>query len=72
MIRTVMFGIFALLICVSAIAESKMKLSDLPPAAQATVKEQTKNATIVSIAKETEKGKTMYEVESMVSGTSET
>ena len=67
--RMVMFGVSALL-GISALAESTMKLSDLPPAVQATVKEQTKTAKIVSIGKETEKGKTMYEVESMVNGKS--
>ena len=38
-------------------------MSDLPPAVQATVKEQSKGATIRGFTKETEKGKTTYEVE---------
>ncbi len=68
--RMSMFAALAVLICASSEAENNMKLSDLPTAVQATVREQTKNATIVSIAKEKEKGKTMYEVESMANGKS--
>lgn len=51
-------------------AEKKMKMQDLPPAVQQTVKEQTKNATLVGIAKEVEKGKTVYELETKVNGRS--
>jgi uncharacterized membrane protein YkoI len=66
-----LLGISALLLASCAVAaDSKMKLSDLPPAVQATVKEQTKNATLGNISKEVEKGKTMYEVESIVNGKS--
>ena len=35
---------------------------------QKTVKEETKNATAVKVSRETEGGKTLYEVESMVKG----
>ena len=49
-------------------AEKKLKLEELPPAVQATVKAETKNATVGSISKETEKGKTLYEVETKVDG----
>lgn len=52
------------------LAESKLRLEQLPPAVQASVKEQTKNATLVGLSKETEKGKTMYEVETKVDGRS--
>jgi len=38
-------------------------MSDLPPAVQAAVKEQSKGATIRGLSKETEKGKTIYEVQ---------
>jgi len=44
-------------------SEVRVKMSDLPPAVQATVKEQSKGATIRGFSKETEKGKTTYEVE---------
>jgi uncharacterized membrane protein YkoI len=49
-------------------AETKVKVADLPPAVQNAVKEQTKNATLVGVSKEVEKGKTMYEVETKVNG----
>jgi uncharacterized membrane protein YkoI len=66
-----LLGISALLLASCAVAaDSKMKLSDLPPAVQSTVKDQTKNATLGNISKEKEKGKTMYEVESTVNGKS--
>jgi hypothetical protein len=43
--------------------EVRLNMSDLPPAVQAAVKEQSKGATIRGLSKETEKGKTIYEVE---------
>lgn len=43
--------------------DDRMKLEDLPPAAQKTAREQSKGAKIEEIAKETVKGKTVYEVE---------
>ena len=48
--------------------EKKVKMSDLPPAVQKTVREQSKGATIRGFAKEVEKGKTSYEVEMKVNG----
>ncbi len=44
-------------------AEKKVKMQDLPPAVQQTVKEQTKDASLVGLSKEVEKGKTVYELE---------
>ena len=55
-----MFGVAA--------AEKKLQMTDLPPAVRKAVQEETKGATIVSIAKETENGTTMYEIETMVNG----
>ena len=49
-------------------AEKKLQMKDLPPAVQKTVQEQTKGAEIKGLSKETEKGVTSYEVESMVNG----
>jgi uncharacterized membrane protein YkoI len=49
-------------------SEYRVKLADLPPAVQATVKEQGKGATIRGYAKEVENGKTTYEVEMTVNG----
>jgi uncharacterized membrane protein YkoI len=51
---------------VSAIAADKVKLEDLPAPVQKTVQNETKNATLVGVSKETEKGKTLYEVETKV------
>jgi len=50
------------------IADTKVKMEDLPPAVQKAVKEQTRTATLVGLSKEVEKGKTMYEVETKVNG----
>lgn len=63
--RTLMvLNIATLLLSVGALAaEKKMKVQDLPPAVQQTVKEQTKDATMVGLSKEVEKGKTVYELE---------
>ena len=45
-------------------------VESLPPAVQATVREQTKGAVIHNISKEVEHGKTLYEVETKVGGRS--
>lgn len=47
-------------------AETKVKLEELPPKVQETVKNETKGVTLVGISKEVEKGKTSYEVETKV------
>jgi uncharacterized membrane protein YkoI len=49
-------------------AEKKVKIQDLPPAVQQAVKEQTKKATLIGLTQEVEEGKTVYEVETKVSG----
>lgn len=49
-------------------AEKKLQVKDLSPAVQKTVREQLKGAEIKSITKETEKGVTQYEVETLVNG----
>src|SRR5215467_772350 len=48
--------------------ETKIKRSDLPAAVEKTVAEVSKDATIKGLSKETEKGKTTYEVELLVGG----
>ena len=67
MTRLPLFTI-CVLVAASAFAGQKIAISSLPPVVQATVKEQTKDATVLNIAKETEKGKTVYEVESKLNG----
>ena len=54
----------------AAASEKKVDFKDLPSPVQAAVKEQTRNATLVSITSEVEKGKTTYEVETKVNGKS--
>ena len=51
-----------------AMAAKSLAVKDLPAAVQKTVQEQTKSAEIKNISKETEKGVTQYEVETMVNG----
>jgi uncharacterized membrane protein YkoI len=53
---------------VASAQEAKISLKNLPDAVRATVEAETKNATLKGISKETEKGKTVYEVESLVDG----
>ena len=43
-------------------------MKDLPPAVQQSVQAQTAGAQIKGFSKETEKGKTVYEVETLVNG----
>ena len=56
------------LMAFSSITMAAEKISNLPAAVQKTVKEETRNATNVKVSKETEDGKTVYEVESKVNG----
>jgi len=51
-----------------ASAEKRLKLADLPAAVQSTVRQELKGGEIKSISKETEKGVTQFEVESMLNG----
>ena len=52
-------------------AEKKIQMKDLPAAVQKAVQqEEARGATVKSIVAEKEGGKTMYEVETMVSGRS--
>lgn len=53
---------------VASAQEIKIKRSDLPQAVEKTVAEVSKGATIKGFSKETERGKTTYEVEMVVSG----
>jgi hypothetical protein len=49
-------------------AETKIKRSDLPPAVEKTVQEQSMGATIKGFSKEVEDGQVEYEVEMIVNG----
>jgi uncharacterized membrane protein YkoI len=51
-------------------AEKKIQSKDLPPAVQKAVPGETKGAEIKGYNQETEKGKTFYEVETMLNGKS--
>jgi uncharacterized membrane protein YkoI len=63
--------LLAVMVAVAAMAgaaEKQIATKDLPPAVRKTVLEQTKGAEIKGLSRETEKGKTAYEVETMVNG----
>jgi uncharacterized membrane protein YkoI len=51
-------------------AETKVQMKDLPPAVQQAVQAQAAGGQIKGLSKETEKGKTVYEAETMVNGKS--
>jgi len=63
--RLIAFGALASL---ATAADKKLQMTDLPPAVQKTVQDQLKGAEVKGIAKETEKGKVQYEVETMLNG----
>jgi uncharacterized membrane protein YkoI len=48
--------------------DQKTSLSKLPPAVRATVEAESKGATVKGISSEKENGKTVYELETLVSG----
>jgi len=59
------------LFCARAIAqdsEKPVKMGSLPPSVQATVKEQSRGATLRGLSKEVKGGKTFYEAELKVDG----
>lgn len=49
-------------------AEQKLTMNDLPPAVRKAVEQETKGATIRGIAKESDKGRVQYEVETTIDG----
>jgi hypothetical protein len=49
-------------------AEKSLQLKDLPPVVQKTIQDTLKGGEVKNISKETEKGVTQFEVESMVNG----
>jgi hypothetical protein len=49
-------------------AEKRLEMKDLPPAVRKTVQEQTQGAEIKGLSKETEDGRTSYEVETITGG----
>jgi uncharacterized membrane protein YkoI len=61
-------GCAILALCAAFAAEKKVKLEDLPAAVQTTVKEQTRDATLIGVSTEKEKGKTVYEIETRLGG----
>ena len=67
--RMLHFVLSAAALAGMSLAEAKsLKVKDLPAAVQKTVTEQAKGAEIKNIAKETEKGVTMFEVETILNG----
>src|SRR5580698_1142021 len=63
-----MDGLFA--IALLLLADTKIKMEDLPSAVQQAVREQIKSATLVGLSKEVEKGKTTFEAETKINGKS--
>jgi len=49
-------------------ADAMLAMKDLPKAVQTTIQKETQGAEIVGISKETDQGKTLYEVETKVQG----
>lgn len=69
-LRTLTFATLACLAlgAMASAQETKIKRADLPPAVEKTVAEATKGATIKGFSKETEHGKTSYEVAMVANG----
>jgi hypothetical protein len=60
--------ITALLVGPGLRAEKKLELNNLPPAVQKTIRDQSQGDDVKGITRETEKGRTQYEVETIRSG----
>jgi uncharacterized membrane protein YkoI len=67
-LQGVIFG--AVVFTTALVADTKVKVEDLPAAVQKTVKEQTQSAKLVGVSTEKEGGKTVYELETTVNGKS--
>lgn len=65
---TAIFAALSFLSLGAAASEKKVKMQDLPPAVQETVKAQTQGAALLGLNMEVENGKTEYEAETKVSG----
>jgi uncharacterized membrane protein YkoI len=68
LVCAVVAGVILLSGRIALAADVKVKMSDLPPAVQAAVKEQSKGATLRGLTKEVENGKTEYEAQLTVDG----
>ena len=66
--RTTTMVVFAT--ALAALAETKVKMADLPAVVQKSVQAELKTATLVGLSKEKEKGKTYYEAETKLNGKS--
>lgn len=64
--RTILLAAFCALTALAA--EKPIKLADLPAPLQRAIQAELKGGELKAISKETEKGKTMYEVETTVKG----
>lgn len=62
------WGLSAALALTAAAQEKKIQRSELPPAVEKTVQQESRGATVRGFNKETENGQTYYEAEMMVSG----
>jgi hypothetical protein len=62
------FAVVTLLAALASGQEKKIKRSDLPPAVEKTVAEQSQGATIRGFSEEKENGLTFYEAELLVNG----
>jgi uncharacterized membrane protein YkoI len=69
---TLKFAVVAAVLALSPAQKpaARVDLSRYPAAVRATIEAETKNATLKGVSKETEKGQTQYEVETMVNGRS--
>jgi len=63
-----LLALLAIAAVIAGAAEKKVAMKDLPAAVQKTVQDQTNGAEIKGLSRETENGKTSYEVETMVNG----
>jgi uncharacterized membrane protein YkoI len=61
-------SISALALAAAFASEKPIKMKDLPPAVQKTIREQTTRAQLKGLSKEVENGKTFYEAETSVNG----
>ena len=66
--RAILLAAVLLFAGLAVAQEKKIKRSDLPPAVEKTVAEQSAGTTIKGFSKETEKGQTYYEAEMIVNG----
>ncbi len=66
--KIALYLVMTALSIIAVAAEKKVAMKDLPPAVRAAIEKNTAGSDVKGISREVEKGKTLYEVETVANG----